>query len=60
MVTEAGNFCRICASSTVLILIVLDYGHWGVFNKYFVMTTTVLILIVLDYGHWGMTIIQQT
>ena len=40
----------------VLILIVLDYGHWDMIEEGIETWETVLILIVLDYGHWELGI----
>ena len=39
----------------VLILIVLDYGHWADDDLVAELKRRVLILIVLDYGHWAHT-----
>ena len=54
MVTEIIlAFAFTIQACQVLILIVLDYGHWAeMWNKRLSTVKPVLILIVLDYGHW--------
>ena len=53
MVTEKQLSHQGSFTPGVLILIVLDYGHWVICLPRKQRWVKVLILIVLDYGHWG-------